>query len=176
MDFSLAPFPEDWCSLGAAIEKLGPNRMGMAGTLASAAYLADTLDQGKWRRTGFNGLMLPVLEDSRLAMRSSDGSLSLKDLLLCSAVCGCGLDTVPLPGDTSIHQIEGILLDVAALAMRLNKPLTARLMPIPGKKAGALTGFDFGYFANTHVMESGAEPLRGPMAVDKIIHIRPRQN
>jgi uncharacterized protein (UPF0210 family) len=175
MDFSLAPFPEEWCSLGAAIEKLGPNRIGLAGTLASAAFLADTLDLGNWRRVGFNGLMLPVLEDSRLAIRSSDGSLTLKDLLLCSAVCGCGLDTVPLPGDITIDQIEGILLDVAALAVRLNKPLTARLMPIPGKSAGEKTGFDFGYFANTCVMDPIAEPLHGPLEGDETIIIRPRR-
>ena len=34
---------------------------------------------------------------------------------------------------------NALLLDVAALALRLNKPLTARLMPIPGKKAGRNT-------------------------------------
>jgi uncharacterized protein (UPF0210 family) len=32
-------------------------------------------------------------------------------------------------------EIYPILLDIGALALRLNKPLTARLMPIPGKKA-----------------------------------------
>jgi hypothetical protein len=45
-----------------------------------------------------------------------------------------------------------ILLDVAALAARLNKPLTARLMPLPGLQAGDPVTFDFPYFAPSRVM------------------------
>jgi hypothetical protein len=67
-------------------------------------------------------------------------------------VCGTGLDTVPLPGDVSEGELAGNLLDVAALALRLDKPLTARLMPIPGAKAGDLTEFDFPYFSNGQVL------------------------
>jgi len=110
-------------------------------------------------KTGFNGLMLPLLEDSILAQRSSEGSLTIKDLLMYSAVCGTGLDTVPLPGDISAEQIAAILLDIAFLAVRLNKPLTARLMPVPGKAVGEMTEFDFEYFSNGRIMESYALPL-----------------
>ena len=53
----------------------------------------------------------------------------------------------------SEEELAGILLDVAALAMRLDKPLTARLMPIPGARAGDLTEFDFAYFANGRVLD-----------------------
>ena len=60
----------------------------------------------------------------------------MKDLLLYSAVCGTGLDTVPLPGDVTADQLYALLLDLAFLSQRLDKPLTARLMPVPGKKAG----------------------------------------
>jgi len=60
---------------------------------------------------------------------------------------------VPLPGDVSEEELAGILLDVAALALRLDKPLTARLMPIPGARAGDRTGFDFEYFANGCVLD-----------------------
>jgi uncharacterized protein len=67
-------------------------------------------------------------------------------------VCGTGLDTVPLPGDVSEEELAGILLDVAALAVRLNKPLTARLMPVPGLSAGDVTRFEFEYFANGRVL------------------------
>ena len=76
--------------------------------------------------------MLPVLEDSTLAARSETGLLSVKDLLMYSSVCGTGLDTVPLPGDITQEMIESLLLDIAALSLRLDKPLTARLMPVPG--------------------------------------------
>jgi hypothetical protein len=119
--------------------------------------------------------MLPLLEDSTLAARGAEGSLTLTDLLLYSAVCGTGLDTLPLPGDTSVEQIQAILLDLAALALRLNKPLTARLMPIPGKKAGDPTEFGFEYFANSKVLEVPAQPLGGPLAGDESLEIVPRK-
>jgi len=72
------------------------------------------------------------------------------------------LDTVPLPGDTTAEQIAPLLLDLSALAMRLDKPLTARLMPIPGKQAGGATGFDFSFFANSRVMSLDSEILMTP--------------
>jgi uncharacterized protein (UPF0210 family) len=153
IDFSLAPFPEEARSIGAAVERLGVDRFGAAGTLFSAALLTDCLRQADYPRCGFNGLMLPVLEDATLVERSREGLFSVNELLLYSAVCGTGLDTVPLPGDVSEEELAGILLDVAALAMRLDKPLTARLMPIPGARAGDLTEFDFAYFANGRVLD-----------------------
>ena len=174
MDFSLAPFPEDWCSLGSAIEALGLPCLGRSGSLAAAAFLASALDAGSWMRTGFNGLMMPVLEDSTLAARSAQGVLRVHDMLMYSAVCGTGLDTVPLPGDVSADQIYALLLDVAALALRLNKPLTARLMPIPGKMSGDPTQFDFAYFANGGVMSLDAAPLHGLLAQNEKVVIRPR--
>ena len=148
IDFSLAPFPEDSRSIGAAVERLGVERFGAPGTLFAAALLTDCLRRADFPRCGFSGLMLPVLEDLTLATRSREGLFGVSDLLLYSAVCGTGLDTVPLPGDVSEDELAGILLDVAALALRLAKPLTARLMPVPGKKAGDPTEFDFSYFAN----------------------------
>ena len=96
--------------------------------------------------------MLPVMEDSGLAAAAVAGRLAVNDLLLYSAVCGTGLDTVPLPGDVGADEVAALLLDVATLAVALGKPLTARLLPIPGKVAGDETGFDFPYFANTRVL------------------------
>lgn len=174
IDFSLAPFPEQWCSLGGALEALGLPAIGMSGSLAAAAFLADTLDRGSWMKTGFNGMMMPVLEDSTLAARAAEGTFGIQNLLMYSAVCGTGLDTVPLPGSATPEQISAVLLDVAALSLRLNKPLTARLMPVPGKQAGDPTEFDFGFFANSRVMALPAAPLTGLLAGDGPMAIRPR--
>jgi uncharacterized protein (UPF0210 family) len=174
MDFSLAPFPVEACSLGGAIEKLGVEKIGQMGSLAAAALVADTLDRGVWLRAGFNGLMLPMLEDSILAQRSIDGTLTIKDLLLYSAVCGTGLDTVPLPGNASAGQISAVLADIAALSSRLSKPLTARLMPVPGKKAGDMTEFDFEFFKNGRVLDLPAAPLKNFLDSDEVIEIKPR--
>jgi uncharacterized protein (UPF0210 family) len=100
--------------------------------------------------------------------------LTIKDLLLYSAVCGTGLDTIPLPGDVTVEQIAAVLIDLSALALRLGKPLTARLMPIPGKQAGDPTSFDFEYFANSRVMGLDAQPLTGFFARDESFDVRPR--
>ena len=100
--------------------------------------------------------------------------LTIKDVLLYSAVCGTGLDTIPLPGDTTVDQIVPLLLDLSALALRLDKPLTARLMPVPDKKAGEPTSFDFGFFANSKVMALDADPLSSPLNGDEILQIKKR--
>ncbi len=138
------------------------------------AFLAESIDRARFSRTGFSGLMLPVLEDAVLAERAAEGSLTITDLLLYSAVCGTGLDTIPLPGDVTEEQLAAVLLDLAALAQRLEKPLTARLMPVPGKLAGDPTGFDFAFFANSRVMAIHAQPLVGLFSGDEIFDLKAR--
>ncbi|MFN8412793.1 MAG: DUF711 family protein [Anaerolineales bacterium] len=164
IDFSLAPFPDDAHSLGNAVEKIGIPKVGLHGSLAAAAILTEAVDRANFPHTGFSGFMQPILEDSVLAKRAAEGTLNIKDALLYSAVCGTGLDTVPLPGDTTAEEMTPILLDLCALAMRLDKPLTARLMPVPGKKAGDVTEFEFGFFANSKVMTLESEPLHRSLA------------
>ncbi len=154
IDFSLAPFPEVERSIGTAVERLGVDCFGAPGTLFAVSLLTDCLRRAKYPRCGFNGVMLPVLEDATLAARSQDRLFTVNDLLLYSAVCGTGLDTVPLPGDIGEDELAGILLDLATLAVRLDKPLTARLMPIPGARAGDRTDFDFAYFSNGQVLDA----------------------
>lgn len=152
LDLTPAPFPADDTSIAGAIESLGVARLGAPGTLTAVAALTHMLKEAPLRRCGFSGVMLPVLEDSILAGRVSEGLVSLSELLLYSAVCGTGLDTVPLPGDISTDELTGILADVATLAVALGKPLTARLFPVPGRAAGDLTTFDFPFFANGRVL------------------------
>ena len=174
-DLSPAPFPEDWCSLGGAIESLGLEHIGGIGSLAPVAIIADTLDRGSWPRVGFNGMMLPLLEDSVLARRAEQGLLSVRDFMLYSTVCGTGLDTIPLEGETSTSQLECVLMDIGSLALRLGKPLTARLMPIPGKKAGDMTGFNFPFFANSRVLALDGQRLSPPLMQGSPIRLRPRK-
>ena len=104
IDFSLAPFPDDSVSLGGAVERMGVPSIGLHGSLAAAAILTDAIQEADFPHTGFCGLMQPILEDSVLTRRAAEGTLTIKDALLYSAVCGTGLDTVPLPGDTTAEQ------------------------------------------------------------------------
>ena len=166
IDFSLAPYPDEARSIGAALEALGLPHLGAPGSLAAAALLTEAIDRARFTRTGFSGLMLPVLEDTTLARQAGAGRLTVGDLLSYSAVCGTGLDTIPLPGDVSDVALAAILLDVAALALRLNKPLTARLMPLPGKDAGMPVDFDFEYFASSRVLDVRAGGLHSLLAGD----------
>lgn len=174
IDFTLSPSPEELSSIGLALERLGVSRFGQNGTVASCAFLMSIQDHCSYRKVGFNGLMLPVLEDTILADRNSDGFYDISRLLLYSTVCGTGLDCIPLPGDTEIETMEAILLDLAALSCRLQKPLTARLMPVPGKKAGELTTFNFAYFANSRIMSPGEKGLSGILKTNPELVIQPR--
>ena len=168
IDFSLAPYPEEARSLGTALALLGAPA-GSEGGVAAAALLADAVGRARFPRAGFSGLMLPVLEDAALAARAAAGALTVHDLLLMSAVCGTGLDTVPLPGDAPAQALAGVLADVGALALRTGKPLTARLMPLPGKRAGDPVAFDFGYFAPSRVLALGEGPSAGPLAGEEVV-------
>jgi len=164
IDFSLAPFPTNDKSLAAALEGLGLPHLGAPGSLFAAAFITEAIGRADFPRCGFSGLMLPVLEDSVLARRAAEGVITINDLLGYAAVCGVGLDTIPLPGGVSEASLSGILLDVAALAARLNKPLTARLMPLPGLQAGDPVSFDFPYFADSRVMAVTGMGLTGILA------------
>lgn len=172
IDFSLAPFPDDAHSLGNAVEKMGVPKVGLHGSLAAAAILTEAIERADFPHVGFNGFMQPVLEDSILAKRAAEGTLTVKDALLYSAVCGTGLDTVPLPGDTNADEITPLLLDLCSLSLRLGKPLTARLMPVPGKRAGDVTEFDFAFFANSKVMKLESNPLGMALGGDEMFSLR----
>ncbi len=147
IDLSPAPMGED--SIGAALERCGCGPVGSAGTLAIAAALTAALKSTELPTCGYCGLMLPVLEDAVLGRRWEEGHVNAHQLLLYSAVCGTGLDTVPLPGDSVPETIANLLLDVATLALRLRKPLSARLFPVPGRRAGERTTFTSPYLTNT---------------------------
>jgi uncharacterized protein (UPF0210 family) len=150
LDLSPAPYGEE--SIADAIEQIGLGRFGEPGTVAVASAITAALKGTSLRACGYCGLMLPVLADSIIGARVAEGRLSLDSLLLYSAICGSGLDSVPIPGDTPVDRIANILLDLGALATRLRKPLSAKLLPIPGKSAGEMTAFSNDYLINTAVM------------------------
>ena len=175
VDFSFAPYPETQRSIGTALETIGASAFGQSGSAIVAAFLTDCLDSARFQRVGFCGLFLTVLEDTVLASRASEGILTISDLLLYSTLCGTGLDTIPLPGDASIEALTGLLLDLGAIGLRHSKPLTARLMPIPGKTAGEAVHFDFPYFADSRVLPLPEAPLTGLLDSCDAIDIGPHK-
>src|SRR5712692_185693 len=153
----LSPAPLKDVSIGAAIENLTTQPFGMSGTLTAAAIITAAIRDVKVKQTGYSGLMLPILEDSRLAQRWSEGRISIDALLSYSAVCGTGLDTVPLPGDISAEELSLIIGDMASLAYKWHKPLSARLLPVLGKGWGEVTEFDDPYLVNATLQSLGAK-------------------
>jgi uncharacterized protein (UPF0210 family) len=110
--------------------------------------------------------MLPVMEDLILSARAAQSPpvFSLRDLLVFSSICGVGLDTVPIPGPRLGEEGEGeesggstpkevaaVYQEVGTLAFRLNKPLTCRLLPMRGLRAGDFTTVESPVLCNTKV-------------------------
>jgi uncharacterized protein (UPF0210 family) len=147
----LSPAPGKGVSIGAALEELTQQPFGSSGTLTAAATLTAAIRDIHVKRTGYNGLMIPILEDERLAQRWSEGNISIDALLSYSAVCGTGLDTIPLPGDVTEQQLDLIIGDMASLAFKWKKPLSARLLPVANKAAGDITDFDDPYLTNATI-------------------------
>jgi uncharacterized protein (UPF0210 family) len=143
------PAPMGDVSIGRAIENFMGARFGSSGTLTAARIITAAVKAVPVKQTGYSGLMVPVMEDKVLAQRWAESTYNLDSLLAYSAVCGTGLDTVPLPGDISMEQMERIYSDVASLALKWNKPLSARLQPVPGKKAGQMTEYQDSLLFNT---------------------------
>ena len=147
----LTPVPLKDVSIGAAFETLLQGPIGSPGTLSVAYTITSALRRIPVLQTGYSGLMLPVLEDSVLARRWEAGRISRDSLVSYSAVCSAGLDAVPLPGDVSRDELESIIADVASLSYKWHKPLSARLLPAPGKKVGDMTDFTSQYLMNIRI-------------------------
>ena len=143
------PAPLGDVSIGRAIENFIGAPFGSSGTMTAASIITRAVKSVPVKQTGYAGLMVPVLEDNVLAQRWTEGTYNIDSLLAYSAVCAGGLDTVPLRGDVSEDQIAKILGDVASLAFKWQKPLAARLLPVPGGKAGDRTDFGDPRMTNT---------------------------
>ena len=152
IDFSPAPYPTIEKSIGTAIEKLNFEYFGAPGSLIGVALIKKAIPKKK-KVIGFSGFMPSVLEDYTISKSLSENNFNLDTLLLYATMCGTGLDCVPLPGDITEKELFYILLDLCTISLNLNKPLTARLMPIPGRNAGDNVNFDFEYFASSKVMD-----------------------
>ncbi len=173
IDVSIAPYPEPGGSVAQLMELLGVEQYGGHGTLLITAFLTDLLKELVRRAgletVGFNGVMLSLLEDEYMGRRNNQGLYSIDSLILYSTVCGCGVDMVPIPGDTFEDEITALILDVSAASAVLGKPLGVRVLPIPMKHEGEFTAFNMDFLFNTRIKKvrnlglpaarMGAQPL-----------------
>jgi uncharacterized protein (UPF0210 family) len=151
-DSSAAP-SKNCASMVDVYDQMGVAYFGASGTVEASSLLTRVFKsiQGV-ALVGFSGLMLAVTEDTGLAQGTINGDFDIRSLLTYSAVCGIGLDTVPIPGDTSVDKISALMRDTGTMAYRLNKPLTVRVFPVPGLKAGDMTAFESEDLCNCAVL------------------------
>lgn len=106
------------------IKRKNINDISIAGAITSA------LKNLKIKKTGYCGLMLPLSEDYRLSKLSFENSIRIKDLLLLSSVCGCGIDTVPISIESKNEFIESLIIDSYTISKKWKKPLQLRILPV----------------------------------------------
>jgi len=152
IDSSAAP-SKNCSSMVDVYRLLGVEYFGASGTVEASSLLTKVFKSVTGvELVGFSGLMLAVTEDQGLADATRKGHFDIRSLLTYSAVCGIGLDTVPIPGDTSIGKISALMRDTGTMAYRLSRPLTVRLFPVPGLKAGDITAFESDDLCNCAVL------------------------
>lgn len=152
--FDSSAAPSKNCSSMAEIyEQMGVEYFGASGSVEASSLLTKVFKSLKGvNLVGFSGLMLALTEDTGLAQGSKLSHFDIRSLLTFSSVCGIGLDTVPIPGDTSVDKISALMRDTGTMAYRLNKPLTVRLFPVPGLNAGDYTVFESEDLCNCAVL------------------------
>lgn len=151
-DSSAAP-SKNCASMVEVYEQMGVEYFGASGTVEASSLLTKVFKSIQdVELVGFSGLMLALTEDTGLAQGTVNSNFDIRSLLTYSAVCGIGLDTVPIPGDTSIDKISALMRDTGTMAYRLNKPLTVRLFPMPELSAGDMTAFESDDLCNCAVL------------------------
>lgn len=157
LDMSLAPFPDEGVSVVGILKLLGLEEIGANGSLFFTSFLTDLLKEiitrYNLKATGFNGVMYSLLEDQQLCEANNKKLLSIDSLILYSSLCGCGLDMVPVPGNILEEELASIILDVASLSIRLDKPLGVRILPIPNGFTNEYTQFDMDFLTNTRILD-----------------------
>lgn len=166
IDSSLSPYPDSHDnSVANLISSLNIDSFGSSGTLFLVSFLTDilkdTIRREQIRHVGFNGVMLSLLEDSKMGIENKFHDFTIDSLLLYSTVCGCGLDMVPVPGDIFEEEIASILMDTASISSTLRKPLGARILPIPQKHAGEFTEFGYNFLHNTRIKKCRNRGMAG---------------
>lgn len=140
VDLSLAPTPNVGDSVGEIFQSLGLLDIGVPGTTVALAMLNDAVKKGGAFASsnvgGLSGAFIPVSEDLNISKAAEAGRLSLEKLEAMTSVCSVGLDMVALPGDTSAATLAAIIADEIAIGVINKKTTAARLIPVPGKKAG----------------------------------------
>ncbi len=145
VDVSLAATTSSGDSIAEIIEAMGVGQMGAPGTTAALALLIDAVKKGGAMASGnvggLSGTFIPVSEDEGMIRAVRAGTLSLEKLEALTSVCSVGLDMFAVPGDTPAEVISSLIADELSIGVANNKTTSVRVIPVPGKKTGAIVHF-----------------------------------
>ncbi len=148
VDLSVSPWMEE--SSLALVEAVSGVRMPRPGFTSGVRAVNGAISEASvgLKVLGFNEVMLPVAEDSKLKARASEGEVTARYLAMLSGVCVAGLDMVAVPA--SINDVAGLILDVASYSAAKRRPLGVRVIPVEAAEPGDKV--DLGRFGETPVV------------------------
>ena len=98
---------------------------GTVGSVAALLVLADAVKKGGAMAAssigGLSGAFIPVSEDWGMSKAAEVGAITIDRLEAMMAACNTGVDMVAIPGDTPPETIAGIVMDVMAVAVVLDR-------------------------------------------------------
>jgi len=147
VDISLAPWLEiENSSIAEVIECMGIEAFGTHGTTTALFILNEAVKRGALmgsnKTVGYSGAMFPVAEDVGIIKAVKNNKLTIDKLEALVSVCSLGLDTIPIPGDTPLETVCGIISDTLSIGILHNKSLGLRIFLIPGAKAGDIVDLE----------------------------------
>ncbi len=128
LDASLSPWMDE--SVARIVENISGTTFGGPGTISSIHLVNRTImeSSAQYRLTGFNEVMLPLAEDSRLIELAEKHLITASTLTSLISASVSGLDMVALPLRLGYTVLSNLLRDAFTLAYRKQKPIGVRLI------------------------------------------------
>ena len=155
MDPSIAP-PLDYQSSVADVVELNGSILGSEGAELTIQSLTRKIRSLPVSQVGYRGVMFAIMEDKKLVDLVNNNLLKISHLLEYAGRCGTGLDTVPLPGNISKSVLAELLKKVTDISIKKDKPLSARLFPMPGCQVGDTVRSQSPYLLDCSAMDPEA--------------------
>ena len=155
MDPSIAP-PLDYQSSVADVVELNGSILGSEGAELTIQSLTRKIRSLPVLQVGYRGVMFAIMEDKKLVDLVNNNLLKISHLLEYAGRCGTGLDTVPLPGNISKSVLAELLKKVTDISIKKDKPLSARLFPMPGCQVGDTVRSQSPYLLDCSAMDPEA--------------------
>ncbi len=152
MDPSIAP-PLDYQGSVADVVELNGSSLGSETAESTIASLTNQIRSLPVSQVGYRGVMFAIMEDKKLVELVTNNILKISHLLKYAGRCGTGLDTVPLPGNISKNVLAELLKKVTDISIEKDKPLSARLFPMPGCRTGDIVRSESPYLLDCPAMD-----------------------